>query len=447
MSIKFDYSRALSFVSEEELIAYQPFIDTVHRLMEEKTGLGKEYLGWLDLPSEIDQQQLEAIKGAAEKIRNDSQVLIVVGIGGSYIGSRAAIEMLIPYYYNQQADKGQPEIYYAGQNISGRYIKDLLKLVEGRDLSINVISKSGTTTEPAIAFRILKEYMEKKYGKEEAARRIYATTDAKSGALRRLAEEEGYQTFVIPDDVGGRFSVLTPVGLLPIAAAGIDIDLILKGAKQASIEYKNANILENQCYQYAAIRNIMYGKGKTIELLANYEPALTLMGEWWKQLFGESEGKNQKGIFPATVNFSTDLHSMGQYIQQGLRNIFETVLFVDENNSDDIVINREDKDLDGLNYLAGKTVDYVNRMAFEGTIMAHNDGGVPNFVINIPELNPYYFGYLVYFFEKACGISGYLLGVNPFNQPGVEDYKRNMFALLGKEGYDAQREALLRRLK
>ncbi len=447
MRINFDYSRALSFVSEEELSAYQPFIDAAHRLMEEKTGLGKEYLGWLGLPSEIQQQQLEAIKQAAEKIRKDSEVLIVVGIGGSYIGSRAAIEMLSPYYYNQQVDDGRPEIYYAGQNISGRYIKDLLRLVEGKSLSINVISKSGTTTEPAIAFRILKEYMEKKYGKEEASGRIYATTDERSGALRRLAEEEGYQTFVIPDDVGGRFSVLTPVGLLPIAAAGIDIDLILKGAKEASIEYKNTNILENQCYQYAAIRNIMYGKGKTIELLANYEPSLTLIGEWWKQLFGESEGKNLKGIFPAAVNFSTDLHSMGQYIQQGLRNIFETVLFVDENNSDDIVINREDKDLDGLNYLAGKTVDYVNRMAFEGTIMAHNDGGVPNFVINIPELNPYYFGYLVYFFEKACGISGYLLGVNPFNQPGVEDYKRNMFALLGKEGYDAQREELLKRLK
>ena len=449
MRITFDYSKSSDFINKEELMAYQPFVEAAHRLLQDKSGLGGEYLGWLELPEKVGQKEIQKVKEAAKRIIKDSEVLIVVGIGGSYIGSRAAIEMLTPYFYNQQSKETRktPEIYFAGQNISGSYIKDLIKLVEGKEISINVISKSGTTTEPAIAFRLLKEYMEQKYGKEEAKNRIYATTDAKAGALKQLAEEEGYQTFVIPDDVGGRFSVLTPVGLLPIAAAGIDIDKMLEGAKQAFSEYNNVSLLENHCYQYAVIRNILYSKGKTVELLANYEPSLAYLGEWWKQLFGESEGKDYKGIYPASVNFSTDLHSMGQYIQQGLRNIFETVLFVEQNNSDEILINAEKNDLDGLNYLAGKTVDYVNRMAFEGTLLAHLDGGVPNLVINIPELTPYYFGYLIYFFEKACGLSGYLLGVNPFNQPGVEDYKKNMFALLGKAGYEKQREILLNRLK
>ena len=449
MRITFDYSKSSDFINKEELMAYQPFVEAAHRLLQDKSGLGGEYLGWLELPEKVGQKEIQKVKEAAKRIIKDSEVLIVVGIGGSYIGSRAAIEMLTPYFYNQQSKETRktPEIYFAGQNISGSYIKDLIKLVEGKEISINVISKSGTTTEPAIAFRLLKEYMEQKYGKEEAKNRIYATTDAKAGALKQLAEEEGYQTFVIPDDVGGRFSVLTPVGLLPIAAAGIDIDKMLEGAKQAFSEYNNVSLLENHCYQYAVIRNILYSKGKTVELLANYEPSLAYLGEWWKQLFGESEGKDYKGIYPASVNFSTDLHSMGQYIQQGLRNIFETVLFVEQNNSDEILINAEKNDLDGLNYLAGKTVDYVNRMAFEGTLLAHLDGGVPNLVINIPELTPYYFGYLIYFFEKACGLSGYLLGVNPFNQPGVEDYKKNMFALLGKAGYEQQREMLLNRLK
>lgn len=448
MRITFDYSKSLGFINNEELMAYQPFIETTHRLLEEKTGLGNAYLGWLQLPIKFDKDELNRIKAAADRIKKDSEVLIVVGIGGSYIGSRAAIEMLTPYFYNQQSkNRSTPEVYFAGQNISGRYMRDLLKLVEGKDISVNVISKSGTTTEPAIAFRILKAYMEKRYGKAEAKKRIYATTDWKVGALKQLADEEGYETFVIPDDVGGRFSVLTPVGLLPIAVAGIDVDKILEGAKQASVDYNNSNLMENDCYKYAAIRNILYSKGKTVELMANYEPSLAYIGEWWKQLFGESEGKDFKGIYPATVNFSTDLHSMGQYIQQGLRNIFETVLFVEANNCDEMVINQEEKDLDGLNYLAGKTVDYVNRMAFEGTVLAHIDGGVPNLIINIPELSPYYFGYLVYFFEKACGVSGYLLGVNPFNQPGVEDYKKNMFALLGKAGYEKQREELLNRLR
>ena len=449
MRITFDYSKSLGFINNEELTAYQPFIEATHRLLEEKTGLGNEYLGWLQLPTKFDNKELRRIQAAANRIKMDSEVLIVVGIGGSYIGSRAAIEMLTPYFYNQHSKniRSTPEVYFAGQNISGSYMRDLLRLVEGKDISINVISKSGTTTEPAIAFRILKDYMEKRYGKEEAQKRIYATTDASVGALKQLADEEGYETFVIPDDVGGRFSVLTPVGLLPIAVAGIDIDKILEGAKQAAEDYNNSNLMENDCYKYAAVRNILYSKGKTVELMANYEPSLAYIGEWWKQLFGESEGKDFKGIYPATVNFSTDLHSMGQYIQQGLRNIFETVLFVEANNCDEIIINKEDKDLDGLNYLAGITVDYVNRMAFEGTVLAHLDGGVPNLVINIPELTPYYFGYLVYFFEKACGVSGYLLGVNPFNQPGVEDYKKNMFALLGKTGYEKQREELLNRLK
>lgn len=449
MRIAFDYSKASNFINKEELLAYQPYVDAAHRLLEEKTGLGKEFLGWLELPNAIQKEELEAIKAAAYKIQGDSDVLIVVGIGGSYIGARAAIETLKPYFYNQlpKEIRRTPEIYFAGQNLSGSYIRDLLKLIEGKDVSINVISKSGTTTEPAIAFRILKEFMEKKYGKEGARKRIYATTDARAGALKGLADAEGYEAFVIPDDVGGRYSVLTAVGLLPIAAAGINIDEMLNGAKNAYQDFKNSSVLENECYQYAAIRNILYNKGKTLELMANYEPSLSCLGEWWKQLFGESEGKDLKGIFPATVNFTTDLHSMGQYIQQGLRNIFETVLFVEKNNCDDICIKSEDEDLDGLNYLTGRSVDYVNRMAFEGTLLAHLDGGVPNLVIRIPELTPYYLGYLIYFFEKTCGISGYLLGVNPFNQPGVEDYKKNMFALLGKAGYEEQRKQLLKRLK
>lgn len=337
-----------------------------------------------------------------------------------------------------------PEIYFAGHNMSSKYLKDLLEMIEDKDISINVISKSGTTTEPAVAFRVLKEHMERKYGKEEAKKRIYATTDREKGTLKAMARDEGYETFVIPDDVGGRYSVLTAVGLLPIAVAGIDIDSIMEGARRAYEDFKDANLQENPCYQYAAMRNILYNKGKTVEILVNYEPSLFYIGEWWKQLFGESEGKDLKGLFPASVNFSTDLHSMGQYIQEGRRNIFETVLHIETINKE-IKITKQEQDLDGLNYLAGKTIDDINKTIFQATLLAHSDGGVPNLIVNIPEINPYYFGYLVYFFQKACGISGYLLGVNPFNQPGVEAYKKNMFALLGKVGYEKEREEMLKR--
>ena len=441
--IKFDYSKAMNFFTEEEVLSMQEFVDVAHNMVHEKTGLGNDFLGWVELPNNYDKEEFDRIKKAAEKIKSDSDVLLVIGIGGSYLGARAAIEMCSHSFRNNlnKEDRNAPEIYFVGNNISSTYMMDLLDVIKDKDVSINVISKSGTTTEPAIAFRIFKDFLEKKYGKEEASKRIYATTDAKKGALKKLADEEGYETFVIPDDVGGRFSVLTPVGLLPIAAAGLDIDAMMLGAKEACEEYRNNDLKENQSYQYAVVRNILNRKGKDIELLVNYEPNLHFVNEWWKQLYGESEGKDNKGIFPASVDFSTDLHSMGQYIQDGKRILFETVINVEKSRRS-IEIQKEEVDLDGLNYLAGKTVDFVNQKALEGTLIAHTDGQVPNLLINIEALDEYNFGYLVYFFEKACAISGYLLGVNPFDQPGVEAYKKNMFALLGKPGYEKEKEEL-----
>lgn len=446
-NIKFDYSKALKFFNQSEIDCMQSYIDVAHDMLHDKTGLGNDFLGWVDLPKNYDKEEFNRIKRVSEKIKSDSDVLLVIGIGGSYLGARAAIEMIGHSFRNNllKSDRKSPEIYFVGNNISSTYIMDLFDIIKDKDISINVISKSGTTTEPAIAFRIFKDFLEKKYGKLEASKRIYATTDAKNGALRQLANEEGYETFIIPNDVGGRFSVLTPVGLLPIAVSGIDIDKIIKGAKDAYENFKNKDLKVNESYQYAVIRNILHKKGKNIELLVNYEPQLHYIGEWWKQLFGESEGKDNKGIFPSTVDFSTDLHSMGQYIQEGQRILFETVINV-EHSRRDITIEKLDVDLDELNYLAGKTLNFINHKATQGTILAHTDGNVPNLVINIPRLDEYNFGYLVYFFEKACAISGYLLGVNPFDQPGVEAYKRNMFALLGKSGYEKEREKLEKRL-
>lgn len=446
-NIKFDYSKALKFFNQSEIDCMQSYIDVAHDMLHDKTGLGNDFLGWVDLPKNYDKEEFNRIKRVSEKIKSDSDVLLVIGIGGSYLGARAAIEMIGHSFRNNllKSDRKSPEIYFVGNNISSTYIMDLFDIIKDKDISINVISKSGTTTEPAIAFRIFKDFLEKKYGKLEASKRIYATTDAKNGALRQLANEEGYETFIIPNDVGGRFSVLTAVGLLPIAVSGTDIDKIIKGAKDAYENFKNKDLKVNESYQYAVIRNILHKKGKNIELLVNYEPQLHYIGEWWKQLFGESEGKNNKGIFPATVDFSTDLHSMGQYIQEGQRILFETVINV-ENSRRDITIEKLDIDLDELNYLAGKTLNFINHKATQGTILAHTDGNVPNLVINIPRLDEYNFGYLIYFFEKSCAISGYLLGVNPFDQPGVEAYKRNMFALLGKYGYEKEREKLEKRL-
>ena len=446
-NIKFDYSKALKFFNQSEIDCMQSYIDVAHDMLHDKTGLGNDFLGWVDLPKNYDKEEFNRIKRVSEKIKSDSDVLLVIGIGGSYLGARAAIEMIGHSFRNNllKSDRKSPEIYFVGNNISSTYIMDLFDIIKDKDISINVISKSGTTTEPAIAFRIFKDFLEKKYGKLEASKRIYATTDAKNGALRQLANEEGYETFIIPNDVGGRFSVLTPVGLLPIAVSGIDIDKIIKGAKDAYENFKNKDLKVNESYQYAVIRNILHKKGKNIELLVNYEPQLHYIGEWWKQLFGESEGKDNKGIFPSTVDFSTDLHSMGQYIQEGQRILFETVINV-EHSRRDITIEKLDVDLDELNYLAGKTLNFINHKATQGTILAHTDGNVPNLVINVPRLDEYNFGYLIYFFEKSCAISGYLLGVNPFDQPGVEAYKRNMFALLGKYGYEKEREKLEKRL-
>lgn len=445
--ISFDYSKASNFLRKDEVTFFENYIKSAHTMLHDKTGLGNDFLGWVDLPLNYDKEEFGRIKKAAEQIKKDSDVLLVIGIGGSYLGARAAIEMLSHSFYNSlsKEKRKNPEIYFVGNNISSTYITDLLELIDGKEVSLNVISKSGTTTEPAIAFRIFKEYMEKKYGKEGAGKRIYATTDKARGALKKLAMEEGYESFVVPDDVGGRFSVLTAVGLLPIAVSGADIDKLMEGARNAYELYKNTDLSQNDCYQYAAARNALYRKNKTTEIMVNYEPSLHFFTEWWKQLYGESEGKDQKGIFPAGVDFSADLHSMGQYIQDGLRNLFETVLNV-ENPRKKIMV-KEDKDnLDGLNFLSGKEMDYINKKAMEGTLLAHTDGGVPNLVINIPELNEYWLGNLVYFFEKACGISGYLLGVNPFDQPGVEAYKKNMFALLGKPGYEEEKKKLESRL-
>lgn len=445
--IRFDYSRALDFLGEHELENLAPQVRAAHTMLHEKTGAGNDFLGWVNLPEEYDKEEFARIKKAAEKIRSNSDVLIVIGIGGSYLGARAAIEMLSHSFYNALSGEKRkaPQIFFAGNSISSTYLCDLLDAVEGKDFSVNVISKSGTTTEPAIAFRIFKELLEKKYGKDGARERIFATTDRKRGALKTLADAEGYETFVISDDVGGRFSVLTAVGLLPIAAAGIDIDEIMRGAKSGQEEYAEPELSKNMCYQYAVVRNLLARKGKCVEMMINFEPALHYFGEWWKQLYGESEGKDNKGIFPAAADFSTDLHSMGQYIQEGQRILFETALLVDE-PARDFEIEETEDNMDGLNFLAGKTVNYVNRMAALGTALAHTDGGVPNLAVRIPKLDAYNFGKLVYFFEKACGISGYILGVNPFDQPGVEAYKKNMFALLGKPGYEKEKEELDRRL-
>ena len=419
-----DLSKADLSLKDHEIAYMQEAVNMAHDKIHNKTGAGNDFLGWVDLPVNYDKEEFARIKKAAKKIQDDSDVLVVIGIGGSYLGARAAIEMLTHNFNNMlsKAERKTPAIVYAGNNISSTYLSELLDVLEGKDISLNVISKSGTTTEPAIAFRVLKEYMEKKYGKEEAKKRIYATTDAKRGALKGLATEEGYETFVIPDDVGGRYSVLTAVGLLPIAVAGIDIDKLMEGARTAQTKYEDSNLKYNACYQYAIVRNILYKLYKNTEILVNYEPKMHYFTEWWKQLFGESEGKDQLGIFPAGVDFTTDLHSMGQYIQEGRRNLFETVIRIEKSNSD-ITIREEEDNLDGLNYLAGKSLDYVNKKAMEGTIEAHVSGDVPNIVIELPELTEETIGHLIYFFEKACAMSGMILGVNPFNQPGVEVYK------------------------
>lgn len=443
----FDYSKALPFIKDHEITYFNDFIKSAHKMLHEKTGAGSDYTGWVELPVNYDKAEYARIKASAEKIKSDSDALVVIGIGGSYLGARAAIEGLTHTFYNlmPKSERKTPEIYFVGNSISSTYILELLELLKGKDISVNVISKSGTTTEPALAFRIFREYMENKYGKAEAGKRIYATTDKARGALKKLASEQKYESFVIPDDVGGRYSVLTPVGLLPIAVAGVDIDQMMKGAADAYELYKNPDPASNDCYRYAAARNALYRKNKTTEIMVNYEPSLHFFTEWWKQLFGESEGKDQKGIFPAGVDFTTDLHSMGQYVQDGLRNIFETVLSVEKPRKN-MDIKADKDDMDGLNFLTGKDIDLVNKKAMQGTILAHTDGGVPNLVVSVPEMNSYWFGSLVYFFEKACGISGYMLGVNPFDQPGVEAYKKNMFALLGKPGYEAEKEKLEKRL-
>ena len=445
--VTFDYSKAASFISDEEVSYMSKLVADAKDLLVSREGAGNDFLGWIDLPVDYDKEEFARIRKAAQKIQSDSEVLIVIGIGGSYLGARAAIEFLRHGFYNNvpKEIRKTPEIYYAGNSISGTYLKVLLDVVGDRDFSVNIISKSGTTTEPAIAFRIFKEKLEKKYGKEEAAKRIYATTDKAKGALKNLATEEGYETFVVPDDVGGRFSVLTAVGLLPIAVSGADITKLMEGAAEGRKLALEQKFEDNDALQYAAIRNILLRKGKAVEVLANYEPSLHYVSEWWKQLYGESEGKDQKGIFPASVDLTTDLHSMGQFIQDGSRIMFETVLNV-ETSREQVVIEEEPVDLDGLNYLAGKDMDFVNKSVMNGTILAHTDGNVPNRMVKLPKQDEFYLGELFYFFEFACGVSGYLLGVNPFNQPGVESYKKNMFALLGKPGYEDQREALLKRL-
>ena len=445
--VTFDYSKAKTFISEHEIVSMKKIAENAKAELLGREGAGNDFLGWIDLPVDYDKEEFARIKEAAVRIQGDSEVLLVIGIGGSYLGARAAIEFLRHNFYNMVSKEVRktPEIYYVGNSISSTYLKHLMDVIGERDFSVNIISKSGTTTEPAIAFRIFKEMLEKKYGKEEAVKRIYATTDKARGALKNLATEEGYETFVVPDDVGGRFSVLTAVGLLPIAVSGADIDQLMAGAADAREKALNAPYEENDAVLYAAIRNILHRKGKAVEILANYEPSLHYVSEWWKQLYGESEGKDQKGIFPASVDLTTDLHSMGQFIQDGSRIMYETVLNVEE-STEEIVIQEEPVDLDGLNYLKGKTVDFLNKSAMNGTMLAHTDGNVPNLVVNIPKQDEFSLGQLFYFFEFACGVSGYILGVNPFNQPGVESYKKNMFALLGKPGYEAEREELLKRL-
>lgn len=445
--VTFDTSAADVFVRDAEVNMMEQPVLAAKKCLLEKSGAGNDFLGWIDLPVNYDKEEFARIKKAAQKICSDSEVLVVIGIGGSYLGARAAIEFLRHGFYNSVSKeiRKTPEIYFAGNNISSTYLSQLLEVIGNRDFSVNIISKSGTTTEPAIAFRIFKKVLEKKYGKEGAAGRIYATTDKARGALKKLATEEGYETFVVPDDVGGRFSVLTAVGLLPIVVSGADIDALMEGAAAMREVCLNTPYAENPALKYAAVRNVLLRKGKSIEILANYEPSFHYVAEWWKQLFGESEGKDQKGIFPAAVDLTTDLHSMGQFIQDGQRTMFETVMEL-EKPTHELLIEEEPVDLDGLNYLAGKSIDFINKSAMKGTKLAHTDGGVPNLVIRVPERNELSLGELFYFFEFACGISGYLLGVNPFDQPGVESYKKNMFALLGKPGFEKEREELVKRL-
>jgi glucose-6-phosphate isomerase len=445
--IKLDLSKTKPFIGEHEVDMLAGQVKLAHEMLHQKIGPGNDFLGWVDLPVNYDKKEFQSVMKAAEQIRAQSQVLVVIGIGGSYLGARAAIDLLNHSFYNQlsQEKRQGPQILYLGNTISPTYTAELLDLLADKDFSVNVISKSGTTTEPAVAFRLIKELLVKKYGASGAKSRIYATTDKAKGALKKAAISEGYTQFVIPDDVGGRYSVLTPVGLLPIAASGVNIQEIMDGAAEGRREYQETSLGKNPAYQYAAARTALYRKGKTTEIMVNYEPGLHYFAEWWKQLYGESEGKDQKGIFPAACDFSTDLHSMGQYIQDGRRDLLETVLWVEKPRRS-VVIPDDPANIDGLNFLSGKTMEYVNQKAFEGTLLAHNDGAVPNMVVRIPEITPFNFGKLVYFFEKACGISGYLNAVNPFDQPGVEAYKKNMFALLGKPGYEAEKAKLEARL-
>ncbi len=444
MALKLNDKYVKNYITDDEIKAMAPAVADAHQKIVDKSGEGSDFLGWVDLPVNYDKEEFDRIKKAADKIKADSKALIVIGIGGSYLGARAAIEFCTSQNYNL-IKKDTPNIYFSGNSISGNSLSELVDMVKDIDFSINVISKSGTTTEPAISFRIFRELLIEKYGEEEAAKRIYVTTDKAKGTLKEFSDKAGYETFVVPDDVGGRYSVLTAVGLLPIAVAGIDIDKMMQGAQDAREAYSVCDIEKNDCYKYAALRNILLGKGKAVELMVAYEPDFTMMNEWFKQLFGESEGKDNKGIFPSSVVCSTDLHSMGQYIQEGVRMLFETsVMFTKPKR--EVVIKEDEVNADGLNFLAGKTMDFVNRKAYQGTLLAHVDGGVPNICIEVPEMSEYEFGYLVYFFEKACAVSGYVLGVNPFNQPGVESYKKNMFALLGKPGYEAQQAELLARL-
>lgn len=444
MATKLSDKYLSGFVSACEYDAIAPQVRAAHQALHNATGLGSDFIGWLTLPTDYDKEEFARIKAAAEKIKKNTDIFVVIGIGGSYLGARAAIEFLKSPNYNAMA-KDTPAIYYAGNSISSTALAELLELCEGKDVSINMISKSGTTTEPAIAFRVFRELLIKKYGQDGARERIFCTTDRAKGTLKQLADKEGYETFVVPDNVGGRYSVLTAVGLLPIAVAGADLDALMEGARKAQDALMQEDLALNDCYKYAALRNILYRKGKNTEILVSYEPAFTMMAEWYKQLFGESEGKDKKGLFPASVVFSTDLHSMGQYIQDGRRDLFETVVLFNRPKKE-ILLKADEENVDGLNFLAGKSMDFVNRKAFEGTVLAHSDGGVPNIALHVEEMNERELGYLIYFFEKACAISGYLLGVNPFDQPGVESYKKNMFALLGKPGYEEEKAALEARL-
>ncbi len=444
MALQFKDKYVSAFVSKEELYSYQDKITKAHNDLHGKTGVGNDFTGWVDLPVNYDKDEFGRIKVAAEKIKKNSDILIVIGIGGSYLGARAVIEFIKSQNYNDLR-KGTPAIYYAGNSISASYLNELIEICDGKDFSVNVISKSGTTTEPAIAFRVFRELLTEKYGKEGAAERIFVTTDKAKGTLKNLADKEGYETFVVPDDVGGRYSVLTAVGLLPIAAAGIDIDALMEGAATARAELMSTDIDENDCYKYVAVRNALYAKGKKTEMFISYEPSFTMMNEWLKQLFGESEGKEGKGLFPTSAVFSTDLHSLGQYIQEGERIMFETVVTFAKPKKE-IYIKEDPENVDGLNFLTGKTMTFINEKAYQGTVLAHNDGGVPNIIIKNEDMTEKSLGYLIYFFEKACAISGYVLGINPFDQPGVESYKKNMFALLGKPGYENEKEVLEERL-